>query len=83
LNSLTYEGKQAMDDLRISSERLKADFEALSQFGATPEGGVDRPALGEAHLAARAWLRRRIQADGLELRLDQAGNQLISPHGSA
>ena len=37
---------------------------------------MDRPALGEAHLAARAWLRQRIQADGLELRLDQAGNHL-------
>ena len=65
-----------MDDLRVSSERLKADFEALSLYGATAEGGVDRPALGEAHLAARDWLRRRIQADGLELRLDQAGNHL-------
>jgi beta-ureidopropionase / N-carbamoyl-L-amino-acid hydrolase len=65
-----------MDTLRVSSERLKADFEALSRFGATPQGGVDRPALGEAHLAARAWLRQRIQSDGLELRLDQAGNHL-------
>ncbi len=65
-----------MDKLRVSPERMKADFETLSRFGATPEGGVDRPALSDAHLAARAWLRQRIQADGLELRLDQAGNHL-------
>jgi N-carbamoyl-L-amino-acid hydrolase len=65
-----------MDTLRVSSDRLKADFTALSRFGATPQGGVDRPALGEAHLAARAWLRQRIQSGGLELRLDQAGNHL-------
>jgi beta-ureidopropionase / N-carbamoyl-L-amino-acid hydrolase len=65
-----------MVDLRVSPDRMEADFEELSRFGATPEGGVDRPALGEAHLAARAWLRQRIQADGLELRLDQAGNHL-------
>jgi N-carbamoyl-L-amino-acid hydrolase len=32
--------------------------------------------LGEAHLAARQWFRQRIQVDGLELRLDQAGNHL-------
>jgi N-carbamoyl-L-amino-acid hydrolase len=65
-----------MDDLRISSNRLKADFDALARFGATPEGGVNRPALGDAHLEARQWLRQRIQSDGLELRLDQAGNHL-------
>lgn len=65
-----------MDTLRVSPDRLKADFEALSRFGATLEGGVDRPALGEAHLAAREWLRQRILEDGLELRLDQAGNHM-------
>ena len=65
-----------MDTLRISPERLKADFDELSRFGATAEGGVDRPALSEAHLAARRWLRQRIQSDDLELRLDQAGNHL-------
>jgi N-carbamoyl-L-amino-acid hydrolase len=68
--------KQTMDELRVSPERLKADFNALARFGATPEGGVDRPALGEAHLAAREWLRQRIQDDGLELRLDEAGNHM-------
>ena len=76
LESLSYEREKTLEDLRVSSERLKADFEALSLYGATAEGGVDRPALGEAHLAAHDWLRRRIQADGLELRLDQAGNHL-------
>jgi hypothetical protein len=54
-----------MDTLRISSDRLKADFTALSRFGATPQGSVNRPALGEAHLSARAWLRQLIQSSGL------------------
>ena len=51
-----------------------ADFEALAAIGATPAGGVDRPSLGEAHLAARAWFLERAQAYGLETHVDDAGN---------
>jgi N-carbamoyl-L-amino-acid hydrolase len=60
--------------LHVDGERLRDDFEALARIGATPEGGVDRPALGEAHLAARAWFLERARADGLETRVDAAGN---------
>ena len=60
--------------LRVNAERLRADFEALSAIGATPEGGVHRPALSPAHLAARGWFRERITSAGLELRIDGAGN---------
>ncbi|HDQ72887.1 MAG TPA: Zn-dependent hydrolase [Chloroflexi bacterium] len=64
----------AKDSLRIDQTRLRADFEALAQIGATRDGGVHRPALGEAHLAARAWFRERAEADGLGFRTDGAGN---------
>jgi N-carbamoyl-L-amino-acid hydrolase len=60
--------------LRVDAERFRRDFEALSEIGATGDGGVHRPALGEAHLAAREWLRDRIVAAGLEFRVDSAGN---------
>jgi beta-ureidopropionase / N-carbamoyl-L-amino-acid hydrolase len=63
-----------LDHLRIHEARLRADFEALGQIGATPEGGVSRPALSPADLEGRAWLGGRIAAAGLELRLDGAGN---------
>ena len=63
-----------MNSLKINSERLRADFDALAQIGGTGDGGVHRPALGEAHLAARAWLRGQIVAAGLEFRIDRAGN---------
>lgn len=59
---------------RVNEERFRADFEALAKIGATGDGGVHRPALSEAHLAARAWLRGRIAAAGLEFRVDGAGN---------
>jgi N-carbamoyl-L-amino-acid hydrolase len=60
--------------VRIDGERMRADFEALAAIGATPEGGVSRPSLGEAHLAARAWFLERAEAYGLETRIDAAGN---------
>ena len=61
--------------LRVNAERLRADFETLATIGATPEGGVHRPALSLAHLAARAWFRERLADAGLELYVDGAGNQ--------
>jgi hypothetical protein len=35
---------------------------------------VDRPALSEAHLAARQWFAARAERAGLEVRTDSAGN---------
>jgi beta-ureidopropionase / N-carbamoyl-L-amino-acid hydrolase len=60
--------------LRINSERLQADFDALALIGATGDGGVHRPALWDAHLQARRWFRGRILEAGLEFRTDGAGN---------
>jgi N-carbamoyl-L-amino-acid hydrolase len=62
------------ETLRINSARLRADFDALSEIGATGDGGVHRPSLSEAHLAARAWLREQIEKAGLEFHVDGAGN---------
>jgi len=54
---------------------MRADFDELASIGATPTGGVDRPSLSDAHLAARAWFRDRAAAAGLETRTDAAGNE--------
>jgi N-carbamoyl-L-amino-acid hydrolase len=56
---------------------MRSAFEQLAQFGATGDGGVNRPTFSEAHLAARAWFREHIQTAGLDFRTDGAGN-----HGS-
>jgi beta-ureidopropionase / N-carbamoyl-L-amino-acid hydrolase len=53
---------------------MRADFEALSKIGATPEGGVNRPSFSDAHFAAREWFLKTAKAVGLETRVDAAGN---------
>jgi N-carbamoyl-L-amino-acid hydrolase len=61
-------------NLRIDPGRFKRGFDALAEIGKTPEGGVHRPAFGEAHLAARSWFKKLIEEAGLEFRMDSAGN---------
>jgi N-carbamoyl-L-amino-acid hydrolase len=70
-------------DLRIDAARFRRDFESLAQIGQTPQGGVHRPALSAAHLAARGWFSEQAQADGLAFQIDAAGNQFASLQSSA
>ncbi len=74
------------DRLHINSDRMLAAFNDLAQFGATGDGGVDRPTFSAAHLAARSWLRDQIEKSGLDFRTDGAGNHsaflACSPEGS-
>jgi len=58
----------------INAQRFQKDFDELAQIGSTGNGGVNRPTFSENHLAARAWFRQRILADGLEFQQDTAGN---------
>ena len=60
--------------LRVNSDRFRADFDELAQIGATPEGGVNRLALSPEDLLARAWFADKIEAAGLTVRDDDAGN---------
>ncbi|MCC6614407.1 MAG: M20 family metallo-hydrolase [Anaerolineae bacterium] len=60
--------------LRVNNDRLRVDFEELAQIGATPEGGINRLALSPEDLLARAWFADRIEAAGLFVRDDDAGN---------
>ena len=62
------------NDLRINPDRMLASFNELALIGSTGDGGVNRPALGEAHLVARQWFRRQIESSGLEFHTDGAGN---------
>lgn len=68
--------------LRIDQKRLRNHFEALARIGATPEGGVHRPALGDADIEGRKWLRDHIEHSPLAYTDDPAGNQSAILHGS-
>ena len=61
--------------LRINEERLLGDLRELANIGATADGGVNRQALTEHDIAARAWYRRKIAEAGLDYAMDGAGNQ--------
>lgn len=60
--------------LRVNPDRMLDSFNRLAAIGATAAGGVDRPSLSEAHLAARKWYREEIERAGFEFRTDGAGN---------
>lgn len=58
----------------VSAERLLRDLRELASIGGRPDGGVDRVAGSPADLEARVWLRRRMQAAGLETWVDEVNN---------
>lgn len=65
---------ETLRKLRINSDRMRAAFNELAGIGATGDGGVHRPSLSEAHLAARKWFREQVEKAGLGFRTDGAGN---------
>src|SRR6516225_7209052 len=56
------------------SVRVQEHLAELARFGANPEGGVSRVAFSDADVAGRAYVRRLMEAAGLEVRIDTAGN---------
>lgn len=59
---------------RINLDRLLADLDAVNRIGAEPGGGVTRLAYTEADVRGHAWLRGRMEAAGLAIEEDAAGN---------
>ncbi len=66
--------------LKINEARLLSDLQELAQIGATANGGLNRPALSPADIAARQWYQRKIAEAGLEYAIDGAGNQSAILH---
>ncbi|ACM02699.1 Zn-dependent hydrolase [Cereibacter sphaeroides] len=59
---------------RIDADLLNALMEKVSEFGSTGDGGIDRPALTDAHRAARDWFRSELEARGYTVLVDAIGN---------
>jgi len=64
------------------SERLQRHLVELAHFGANPDGGVSRVAFSAADVEGRAYVKRLMQAAGLEVRIDPAGNLIGRHEGS-
>ncbi|WP_153504339.1 M20 family metallo-hydrolase [Cumulibacter manganitolerans] len=52
-----------------------ADFAAMSAFGATGNGGVDRQAATAADAEQRAWMAELLERFGARVQYDEIGNQ--------
>lgn len=74
----------AADDtlLRADAARMESRIEALSAFGANPEGGVSRVAYSDADLAGRDYIKSLMREAGLAVRVDPAGNVIGRREGS-
>lgn len=71
-------------DLKINSERLRADFDEIAEIGATISGGVRRLALSPEDLQARTWFADKVETAGLLVHDDDAGNlSAVLPCGNA
>ena len=68
--------------IRASAERMEQWIQALSGFGANPEGGVSRVAFSNADIKGREYIKGLMDQAGLEVRLDTAGNIIGKRHGS-
>lgn len=69
VNALPNDQKDTLD------REFLDDFEILSQFGATPGGGVERQAATDADAEQRHWLRGWLTEAGFTTHYDEIGNQ--------
>lgn len=67
-------GHRVADPISVNSERLAADLESLAQIGRGDGPGIHRTAFSSGDMEGRRWLAERIEAAGLEVRIDGAAN---------
>lgn len=62
---------------KVNIGRIEKDLYELRQFGYNPaDNGIYRPGLTQTDMEARKWLMEQFTANGLETRMDGAGNVL-------
>jgi beta-ureidopropionase / N-carbamoyl-L-amino-acid hydrolase len=68
--------------LHVNGKRIVERLNALSKFGANPQGGVSRVAYSKADLEGRAYAISLMKDAGLTVHIDVAGNIVGSRSGS-
>jgi N-carbamoyl-L-amino-acid hydrolase len=68
--------------LRVDAEKLWQDLMQSAAIGATPEGGLNRLALGADDAAIRAWFKATAEAMGGRVETDPVGSQFAFFSGS-
>lgn len=64
----------AQKTIRANPDRMQQRIDALGKFGTNPQGGVSRVAFSEADIEARAYMMGLMEAAGLDVAVDAAGN---------
>lgn len=67
----------------LDGEQLLEDLHTLAQFGRSAEGGLNRIGYSAADLEARQWVIGQLEALGLQVRVDAAGNTIATYAGTA
>lgn len=67
---------------RVNGDRVNTWLTELSVFGRNPEGGVSRVGFTDADLEGRAHVRALMEAAGLDVAVDPAGNLIGRLAGS-
>ena len=60
--------------MQINDERVLARLKALARIGGLPHAGVRRLAFSNEDLEGRNWVSSRLEALGLDVRIDALGN---------
>jgi len=69
-------------ELRVNAERIEQHIMGLAEFGKNPQGGVSRVAFSKADIAGREYITGLMEAAGLEVRIDTAGNLIGRREGT-
>jgi N-carbamoyl-L-amino-acid hydrolase len=75
-------GSDTQDPESVDGQRLLANLESLSRIGRTQQGGNGRVAFSAADLEGRQYVMGLMQAAGLAVSIDAAGNILGRREGS-
>lgn len=73
---------QTMKNLSVNAKRIEKHITKLAEFGKTSEGGVHRVAYSDEDVQAREYIKTLMEAAGLIVQIDAAGNILGRREGN-